>query len=48
MRRIWKEYFENLYNIDSQQQVAVHICRFDRVVEATTSEESRLKELRLK
>ena len=29
MRRIWKEYFEDLYNIDTQEQVAVHICGFD-------------------
>ena len=25
VRRIWKEYFEDLYNIDTQEQVAVHI-----------------------
>ena len=23
-RRIWKEYYENLYNIDTQEQDAVH------------------------
>ena len=28
VRRIWKEYFENLYNIDTLKQVAVHICCF--------------------
>ena len=31
MRRIWKEYFENLYNIDTEEQVAVHMCYFDVV-----------------
>ena len=25
-RRIWKEYFEDLYNIDTEEQVAVHMC----------------------
>ena len=28
-RAIWKEYFEDLYNIDTQEKVAVHICGFD-------------------
>ena len=23
---IWKDHFENLYNIDTQEQVAVHVC----------------------
>ena len=31
MRRIWKEYYEDLYNIDPRKQVAVHICGFDGV-----------------
>ena len=25
-RKIWKEYFENLYNIDAQEEVSVHMC----------------------
>ena len=29
VRRIWNEYFEDLYNIDTQEQVAVHMCDFD-------------------
>ena len=29
--RIWKEYYENLYNIDNQEQVAVHSYGFDGV-----------------
>ena len=28
MRRIRKEYFEDLYNIDTQEQVAVHMFGF--------------------
>ena len=28
-RKIWKKYFEELYNVDTQEQVAVHICGFD-------------------
>ena len=31
VRRIWKEYFEDLYNIDTQEQVAVHMCSFDGI-----------------
>ena len=31
VQRIWKEYFEYLYNIDTQEKVAVHMCGFDRV-----------------
>ena len=30
-RKIWKEYFEDLYNIDTQEQVAVYMCGFDRI-----------------
>ena len=29
VRKIWKEYFEDLYNIDTQ--IAVHICSFDGI-----------------
>ena len=28
VRRIWKEYFEDLSNTDTQEQVTVHICAF--------------------
>ena len=31
VRRTWKEYFEDLYNKDTQEQVAVHMCGFDEV-----------------
>ena len=27
--KIWKEYFEDLYNIDNQEQVAVNMWGFD-------------------
>ena len=30
-RKIWKEYFEDMYNIDIQEDVAVHMSGFDRV-----------------
>ena len=29
VQSIWKDYFEDLYNIDSQGQIAVHMCGFD-------------------
>ena len=31
VRSTWKEYFEDLYNIDTQELVAVHMCSFDGV-----------------
>ena len=31
VRKIWKEYFEVLYNIYTQEEVAVHMCGFDRI-----------------
>ena len=31
VQRIWKEYYENLYNIDNKEQVAVYMCGFDGV-----------------
>ena len=30
-QRIWKDYYEDLYNIDPLQQVALHMCGFDGV-----------------
>ena len=29
--RSGKEYYEDLYNIDTQEEVAVHICGFDGI-----------------
>ena len=31
VQRIWKEYYEDLYNINTQEQVAVYMCGFDGV-----------------
>ena len=31
VRIIWKEYIEDLYNVDSQKHMAVHICVFDQI-----------------
>ena len=31
VQRIWKEYYVDLYNIDTQEQVVVHMCGFDGV-----------------
>ena len=31
VRKVWKEYFEDMYNIDTQEVVAVDMCGFDRI-----------------
>ena len=31
VRRIWEEYFEDLYSIGTQEEVAVHMCGFDGI-----------------
>ena len=31
VRKIRKKYFEDLYTIDTQEQVAVHMCSFDGI-----------------
>ena len=31
VRKIWKTYFEDLYNIDTQEEVAVHMRGFDGI-----------------
>ena len=41
-----KEYFEDLYNIDSKGKVAVHMVALMGFEEVTTFEGSQLKELR--
>ena len=30
-KRCGKEYFEDIYNIDTQEQVVVHMCDFDGI-----------------
>ena len=48
-RNIWKEYFEDLYNINKQEEFALHMCGFDGIHrEVNTLEESQLEELRLR
>ena len=48
VRRIWKEYFENLYNVDTQEQVAVHMCGFDRTQRGNYLGGTQLEKLRLR
>ena len=48
VRRIWKEYYEDLYNIDIQEQVAVYMCGFDGVRRGNYFRGSRLGERRLR
>ena len=31
VQRIWEEYFEDLYKIDTQKEVSVHMCGFDGI-----------------
>ena len=31
VQKIWKEYFEDLYNIDTEEQVSVHLSGFDGI-----------------
>ena len=31
VRKIWKEYFEDLNNMDTQEEVAIHMCGFDEI-----------------
>ena len=45
LRKILKEYVEHMYNIDTQEQVEVHMCGFGEV---STSDETQLEQLRLK
>ena len=44
----WKleEYFEDLFNIDTQEQIAVHMCGFDSI--CNCFKESQLEELKLR
>ena len=31
VQKVWKEYLEDLYNIDTREKVAVHICSFEGI-----------------
>ena len=48
VRGIWKKYFEDMYNIDTQEQVQSTCVALMRFGEETTSEERNLEELRLR
>ena len=47
-RKIWKEYFEDLYNIDLRKRLQSTCVALMAFREVTTLEESRLEELRLR
>ena len=38
VRKFWNEYFEDLYIIDTQEQVVVYMCSFDGIRRARDSE----------
>ena len=42
-RKTWKDYFEDLYNIDTQDEVAVQMPDFDSIWRGTISEELWLR-----
>ena len=46
IQKIWREYYEDLYNIDTQEQVAVYICGFDGVRRGNYFVEERPPKLR--
>ena len=48
MRKIWKEYFEDLYNIDTEEQVAVHMYGFDGIRRGNYLEPSGRSEVEVK
>ena len=48
VRNIWKEYFEHPYNIDTQEQMAVHMSGFDGIQRGNYLEENLLEEMRLR
>ena len=31
LRRVWKDHLDDIFNIDTQEQVAVHMCGFDSI-----------------
>ena len=32
MRKIWKDYFEDLYSIHTQEKLVLHMCGFDGIL----------------
>ena len=43
VRRVGKEYFEDLYNIDTEEQVAFLMCGFDGIRRATWKAEVEIR-----
>ena len=48
LRKLWKEYFEDLYNIDTQGEAAVQMCALRGFGGVTTLEESQLEEVEVR
>ena len=48
MRRCWKENFEDLYNIGSQEEVAVHMCGLNGIQRGNYFREEPIGKLRLR
>ena len=48
VRRIWKEHLEDLYNIDTEEQVVVYIHGFDWVWRRNYFGGELIEELRLR
>ena len=48
VRRIWKKYFKDLYNVDTHEKVGVHICGYDGVWRGSYFLENQLEKLRLR
>ena len=46
VQMILKDYFEDIYNIDSQVQVVVHMCGSDGVWRGSYFEEEPIRELK--
>ena len=45
MRRIWRKYFKDLYNVDTREEVGFHMCGYD-LVRRKTEVEERVKKLK--
>ena len=46
IQRIWKDYFQDLYDINIQEEVAIHMRGFMIFRKVTTLEESQLGRLK--
>ena len=43
VRRVWEDYFEDLYNMDNKEGVAIHMCGFEGVQKGTYFREELIK-----